>query len=236
MPTRHFLLIPGFMCDASLWKYVLADLEKLGHVQLADLNHGDSIESMAARILPTLPENCLVLGFSLGGYVARQLAWLAYQRGQTLAGLVLLNTSARASTAEEILRNQQQIRMLATYPYKGQTMTALRRALHPQRQDDAALLAHLQAMSLALGKEVFLRQLGIKRLDGHQQLVEIICPALVIASQDDQMRTAEETEKLAQCLPHAALQIIPDCGHMSLLEKAPEVIRLIQTWITQQSL
>lgn len=238
MSSRQFLLIPGFMCDASLWSEVLPDLEKLGKIHFADLNQGDSVESMAQRILPDLPANCIVIGFSLGGYVARQLAWLTRNRqeGQGLTGLVLLNTSARASTADEIARNQQQIRMLTTYPYKGQTMTALRRALHPLRQDNVALLNHLQAMSLALGKEVFLRQLGIQRLDGHAQLAAITCPAMVIASSNDQMRSMDEAEKLATGLPDAELHVVEDCGHMSVLERAPEVSRLLANWLVQRRL
>ncbi|MFZ6719237.1 alpha/beta fold hydrolase [Undibacterium sp. Ji49W] len=235
---RHFLLIPGFMCDASLWQLVLPALEQRGHVQLADLNQGDSIESMAQRIQATAPAHAIVIGFSLGGYVARHLAWrLSTQAaGTEPTGLVLLNTSARASTEEELRRNQQQIRMLAAYPYKGQTMTALRRALHPQRQDDTAMLAHLHAMSVALGKEVFLRQLAIQRGDGHHELPLIRCPALVVASRNDQMRSLEESEKLAHGLPHAELQIIEDCGHMSPLEKAPELIVSLDQWLKQNGL
>ncbi|MFZ6776855.1 alpha/beta fold hydrolase [Undibacterium sp. Ji83W] len=230
-PARQFLLIPGFMCDASLWKFMLPGLEQLGQVHVADLNEGNSIESMAQRLLPALPDKAIIIGFSLGGYVARHLAWLAHQKNKTIGGLVLLNTSARASTEDEVMKNRQQIKLLEHYPYKGQTMTALRRALHPQRQDDAVMLAHLQAMSLALGKQVFLQQLSIARTDGHHELPEITCPALVVASRNDQMRSLSESEKLANGLPHSALHVIEDCGHMSPLEKAPELITMLGNWL-----
>ena len=124
---------------------MLPALSAIAPVRFADINEGGSIEAMAVRIAATLPERCVLIGFSLGGYVARRVAYLAPDK---LAGLVLLNTSARASTAQELNRNQQQISMSQLYPFKGQTLTALRRALHPDRTDDAALLAHLQAMSL----------------------------------------------------------------------------------------
>lgn len=209
---------------------MLPGLEQLGQVHFADLNEGSSIESMAQGLLTALPDNGIIIGFSLGGYVARHLAWLAHQKNKSIRGLVLLNTSARASTADEDNKNRQQIKLLEHYPYKGQTMTALRRALHPQRQDDQLMLAHLQAMSLALGKQVFLQQLSIVRADGHHELAQITCHALVIASRDDQMRNLAESEKLANGLPHSSLHIIEDCGHMSPLEKAPELLQLLQTW------
>jgi len=50
------------------------------------------------------------------------------------------------------------------------------------------------------------------------------------------MRSLEESEKLAQGLAHAELQIIEDCGHMSPLEKAPELIVLIDKWLDQNVL
>lgn len=210
---------------------MLPGLEQLGQVHFADLNQGASIESMAQGLLTALPDKAIIIGFSLGGYVARHLAWLAHQKNKSIRGLVLLNTSARASTADEDNKNHQQIKLLEHYPYKGQTMTALCRALHPQRQDDAVMLAHLQAMSLALGKQVFLQQLSIVRADGHHELAQITCPALVVASRDDQMRSLAESEKLANGLPHSSLHIIEDCGHMSPLEKAPELITVLDNWL-----
>ncbi|MFZ6872035.1 alpha/beta fold hydrolase [Undibacterium sp. Di27W] len=235
-PARQFLLIPGFMCDASLWKFMLPGLEQLGQVHFADLNEGNSIEDMAARLLPALPDKAIIIGFSLGGYVARHLTWLALQQDKAISGMVLLNTSGRASTADEDNKNRQQIKLLEHYPYKGQTMTALRRALHPERQDDAVMLAHLQAMSLALGKQVFLQQLSIVRVDGHHELTEIACPALVVASRNDQMRSLAESEKLAHGLPDATLHIVEDCGHMSPLEKAPELITTLHGWLQQHAI
>ncbi|MFZ3000023.1 MAG: alpha/beta hydrolase [Undibacterium umbellatum] len=230
-PARQFLLIPGFMCDTSLWKFMLPGLEQLGQVHFADLNQGASIEGMAQGLLTALPDNGIIIGFSLGGYVARHLAWLAHQKNKSIRGLVLLNTSARASTADEVSKNRQQIKLLEHYPYKGQTMTALRRALHPQRQDDAVMLAHLQAMSLALGKQVFLQQLSIVRADGHHELPQITCPSLVVASRNDQMRSLLESEKLASGLPNAKLHVFEDCGHMSPLEKAPGLITALENWL-----
>ncbi|MCX7217910.1 MAG: alpha/beta hydrolase [Burkholderiales bacterium] len=225
------VLIPGFMCDASLWQAMLPELSKIAAVQFADINEGSSIAAMAERIIPSLPEHCVLIGFSLGGYVARRIAYLAPQK---LAGLVLVNSSARASTEQELQRNQQQIRMSTLYPYKGQTYTALKRALHPDRSDDAPLLAHLQAMSRNLGQQIFLRQLGLLRQDGHAELAHIKCPSLIIASRNDQMRSMQEAENMADALPNSHLNIIEDCGHMSPLERPEVVCQLLRAWLESE--
>ena len=51
------------------------------------------------------------------------------------------------------------------------------------------LLTQMQNMSLALGREVFIRQLSIVRDDGYADFQKIFCPTLVIASRQDQMRS-----------------------------------------------
>lgn len=228
----HFLLIPGFMCDDSLWQSLLPGLQKSAQVQLSDLNQGDSIEAMAARIVVAMPDHCIVLGFSLGGYVARQIALSAPEK---VAGLILLNTSARASTAEELRYNQQLIGISKLAHFKGMPLRAFQRALHPQRQHQAELLAHLQAMSIHLGNQVLQRQLGIVRADGHASLARIRCPALVIASRNDQMRSLEESENLARGISNASLAVIEDCGHMSPLEKPDAVLDAIEKWLTMNT-
>ncbi|MFZ6848646.1 alpha/beta fold hydrolase [Undibacterium sp. RuRC25W] len=224
----HIVLIPGFMCDATLWQTIMPDLQELGQVHLADLNEGENIDAMALRIINHLPELCVLIGFSLGGYVARRIAVLAANR---ISKLILLNTSARATTPEEIIRNQQQIKMLQTFPYKGQTFTALKRALHPDQSNNMALLTFLQNMSLTLGKDVFVRQLSIIREDGYADFKHILCPTLVVASRQDQMRALAESDNIVTELLDPTYHILEDCGHMSPLEKPDDVIAILQKFI-----
>ena len=226
--VKNFLLIPGFMCDDSLWKSILPRMEEIGQIYLADLNQGTTIEAMATRIIATMPDNCIVFGFSLGGYVAREIALGAPHK---VARLILLNTSSRASTNEELKYNQQLISISKNANFKGQPLRAFQRTLHPDHQNQPELLAQLQAMSLRLGTEVFQRQLGLIRIDGTSSLARISCPTLVIASRNDQMRTLEESEILSNGIPAATMHIIENCGHMSVLEKPLEVLAVIEHWL-----
>ena len=185
---------------------------------------------MAEYLLPKLPARCTLIGFSLGGYVAQRIARLVPQR---IDNLVLLNTSARASTSEEVARNRQQIKLCLAFPFKGQTRAAFLRALHPERKDKPDLLAYLQAMSLALGKQVFMRQLSIVRTDGHADLAHISCPTLVVASRNDQMRSLQEAENLVAGLPRGRLSIIENCGHMSPLEQPRALLDILTQYLAE---
>lgn len=225
---RNLVLLPGFMCDQNLWAAMRDGLATLGHLHFGDLSRDDTIEDMATRVLAGAPEKFVLIGFSMGGYVAQAMLRTAPER---VAGLILLNTSARGQPPEEIGRNRDRVMLAQRYPFKGQTQRALAQALHPRHANDTALLDRLQAMTLTLGKDVFLRQLALVRKDGHAGLGNIRCPSLVVASRDDQMRTLEETEEMARCILHSTLVIVDDCGHMTPLERPAELLSVIAQWL-----
>jgi len=222
------VLIPGFMCDQRLWQCVLPALQSMGRVHCMPAHQHDSIEACAAAVAEQIPDNAVVIGFSLGGYVARHLAARWPHKVQRL---FLLNSSARATTGEEIARAQQQMKALEVYPYRGQTRTALLRALHPQRPDPRWIDCML-AMSVDLGITTFRQQMAIVRADGHAELAALQCPVHIIASADDQMRTVQEAERMAAAALGSTLDILPDCGHMSVFEQPENVTRLLQYHLT----
>jgi pimeloyl-ACP methyl ester carboxylesterase len=89
------LLVPGFMADETLWRDLEAPLARFAPLHYADLRHDSSIEAMARRALDAAPPSFLLVGFSMGGYVAREIARLAPER---VRALVLIATSTRPDT------------------------------------------------------------------------------------------------------------------------------------------
>ena len=71
MSDRHLVLLPGFMCDADLWSDMAADLGKLGSVHHGNVYQDDTLEGMARRVLAEAPDSFVLVGFSMGGFVAR---------------------------------------------------------------------------------------------------------------------------------------------------------------------
>lgn len=68
------VLAPGYMLDDDLWREFKLQFE--GHaIFYADLTQDDTIAGMAARLIQDAPAQFLLIGFSMGGYVAgRSLA------------------------------------------------------------------------------------------------------------------------------------------------------------------
>ena len=222
------LFIPGFMADRTLWDEVVAALDPREEVAFADLDQGDSIEDMARRVLACAPASFDLVAFSMGGYVARAMARQAPGR---VKSLVLIATSARADTAEQIRQKAVAVAQLSSATaFRGLSRRAILASLHPDRSGDRALVERVRAMGERLGREVFLRQSSLPRASDIGRLSLIRCPTLVIAARDDRLRSLDESLELKEGIPGAQWVIIEASGHMVPLEAPEAVAGAIRAW------
>jgi len=219
------------MCDADLWADMAPDLGKIGQVHFGNVYNDDSLDGMARRVLSESPEKFVLVGFSMGGFVARVLTLLAPER---VTGVAFVASSARGYTPEETERRKQGFLPGNRPPRTGGGGTAL--GLHPDRERDPVLLDRLRGMQRRLGPDVRARQAALVRLDGYADLARIACPSLVVACRQDRLRTLAEIERMATSLPHSRFEVIEDCGHMAPLEKPHELAALLSGWIESAAL
>ena len=224
----NLVLIPGFMLDQALWDDLLPFLPPGLAIHFADLTTGDAIDAMARAILAQAPPEFIVLGFSMGGYVAREMARLAPER---VAGMILVATSARPDQPDMVERRVRAARHMAKGAFHGLARGAVRASLHADRANDTALIERVRSMGERLGADVFLRQSAVVRAGDLATLNRITCPALVIAADGDQLRPVDEVRELADGLPGARFAVIQHSGHMAPLE-APAVLGgMITHWL-----
>ncbi len=230
---RHLVLCPGFMNDRGLWARMETGLAALSRCHFADLGQDASLADIAGRVLATAPAKYVLIGFSMGGYVAREVVKQAPLR---VTGLVLMNTSARPDRANTVERNRGLIDVTKKRGFRGLSQTALRNALHPDRRHDGDLLNVMRDMALRMGEAAFLKQLGLKRGDGRPNLKEIECPTLVVWSRQDGLRSLDEARELSNGITNAHLAIIENCGHMTPLEQPDELLRILRDWLADTGL
>ncbi|QJQ03710.1 alpha/beta fold hydrolase [Herbaspirillum rubrisubalbicans] len=230
---RNLVLLPGFMLNEHLWDDMRDDLATLGALHFGDLGQDIGIQAMADAVLRQAPERFVLFGFSMGGFVAQAMALKAPER---VLGLGLLNTSSRPQTERESQATLAQIELAQRTPFKGLTSRALASSLHPARSQERALLDRLQAMALANGKEVFLRQLQTLRDSNAEDLQQLRCPVLIVSSDQDKLRSVEESQEMARQIPQARLEVIGDCGHMTPMEKPEALFSIVSDWITRSGL
>ncbi|AMP07596.1 alpha/beta fold hydrolase [Collimonas pratensis] len=225
----QLLLLPGFMLDQTLWDDLREGLQQLGQLHFGDLGQDDSISTMAARVLQQAPPRFILIGFSMGGYVAQAIMQQAPER---VIALALLNTSARQQNPREIAGNKVQLELAKQVPFKGLTSRALASSLHPDLAHDRVLLERLQAMALRNGKDVFIRQLSALRSDGYAELHKIQCPTLIVASNNDQLSSIAESQQMLEQIATAHMVLIENCGHMTPLEKPQQLLQILSDWIS----
>ncbi len=229
------LLLPGHLCDERMWTDSTASLQTAGYrAGVADLTKSSSIEDLAGDVLAEAPERFFLVGFSLGGIVAIEMAALAPER---LLGLVLIATNAHPDLPERsAARLVQQdaargggLRTLVAEELKPAYLGAANRG----RRD---LLDLFMARADRAGPEAFLRQSEALRTrrDRRDLLPEIGTPALLICGAEDALCPPEVHFSMAEALPHATVDIIEGAGHMVPLEQPERFQQILLEWLDLQ--
>jgi pimeloyl-ACP methyl ester carboxylesterase len=225
------LLVPGLLCTARLYSEQVAALWSLGPVTVADHTRDDSMAAIARRILSTAPPRFALAGLSMGGYIALTIVRFAPER---VVRLALLDTSARPDVPQQTERRLSQI-ALAESGKLGEVSQALWPLfVHRDRQQDQSLKQAVFGMAEQTGAEAFVRQQKaiMGRPDARPLLATIKCPTLVLVGDGDVLTPPALAEEIAAGIPGAQLAVIPDCGHLSTMERPEAVNRALAAWMT----
>jgi pimeloyl-ACP methyl ester carboxylesterase len=225
------VLVPGLLCTGALWAPQIAVLSDIADCTVADHTRHDTMEGIARAILAAAPERFALAGLSMGGYISYEILRQAPERVERLA---LLDTGSRADTPERTAARRD---LLATAGREGvrRAQELLMPALiHPSRLADKALVDTVLQMAVDTGLEAFRRQEAaiIVRPDCRPLLPDIRCPTLVLVGEQDALTPPELAREIAVGIPDARLEIVPDCGHLSTLERPEAVSSALRAWLT----
>ncbi len=224
------VLVPGLNCSARLYGEQIPALWRFGPVVVADHTRDASIAAITARILAAAPPRFALVGLSMGGYIAFEIMRQAPQR---VAKLALLDTGARPETAEQSARRQAPMAAARA----GDLLTVADQSfvffVHPSRHGDVALRDVVRAMAQDTGAPAFLRQQQaiMGRADSRPGLSAIRCPTLVLVGAQDQGTPPELAHEIAGGISGTRLVIVPECGHLSTLERPQAVTQALVEWM-----
>ncbi len=225
----RLIFIPGNMCDARLWREV-SDLPEWVCVDAPPLGQA-SISAMAFAVLAKINGPIILVGFSMGGIVALEMARQAPER---VNAMVLIDTNAGADLPERAaLRPIQQLRVR-----NGEMATIIADELKPAylaaaNRNDAALKQLLFDMAMELGEDIFLAQ--SEALRTRQDLGPVLDtfagPIAVMCGEEDRLCPPEWHEAMARRARDAQLTIIPGAGHMLPLEQPSAFSAALTAWL-----
>jgi pimeloyl-ACP methyl ester carboxylesterase len=192
----------------------------------------------AAAVLKALGvQSAAIVGISMGGYIALELA---LRHPELVHRLVLTSTSAGG--ASHVPPGPQMIALLTTPPEPGgdpgirahHAYTLLMASgfaeTHPEAMEHIAAVARYRPQS----GESYLRQL--QACWGHDvagRLGEIQIPTLVVHGESDPLIPVGNGHFLAQHIPHARLILYPNTGHIPIIERAEDYNRDVLTFLSE---
>jgi len=181
----------------------------LGHHSISDYA-GVLLEFVKALNLSTV----VLVGHSMGGAIA--LDFSARYPSRVL-GLVLVGTGATLRVSAALMRTTSH---LETFPEAIKLLTRL--SFGPQTD---ARLKELASRRLAEIRLPVLHGdlLACDAFEGSQQLAAITAPTLILCGTADKMTPPVHSVFLRDHIAGARLELVPDAGHMVMLEK-PELV------------
>lgn len=227
------MLIHPFPVDSTYWAPMRNGLEAAGHTVLApDLpgfgaraaEPGWTMNGEADRLAGELPDGAVVVGLSMGGYLA--LALVA-RHPVKVGSLVLADTRADGETPEGMEARRSTAATLRGRGADDFLAAFVPRALGPDAPDEvrtrlAAIAAAQPADAMA---DATMAIAG--RDDNTGALAGIAAPTLVVVGEHDAITPPALSTAMAAAIPGATLAIVGGAGHMTALEQPEEFTALV---------
>jgi|SRR5208283_5330628 len=214
--------IPGLACSARLYAEQIPQLWTIGPVTIAQHARHESMGAIARSILASAPERFALIGLSMGGYVSFEIMRQAPSR---VVKLALLDTSARPDSPEQTENRRIQIGLAEKTPIADLADTLFPRLVHPGRLGDEQLRKIVRIMAEEAGSAGFIRQQRaiMGRPDSRPSLSAIQCPTLVLVGDGDELTPPDRAAEMARGIAGSRLVTVPECGHLSTLERPQHV-------------
>lgn len=236
------VLIHGFGLDRSIWRKMVFEYMPDQFVILPDVRgHGESdapsgpysmnqlADDLAGLLHILNVDKVIVCGHSMGGYIS--LAF-AERYSQQLAGLGLITSRAEADSA-----GKRKSRYDLVERIRGRGAIELAESLAPRLSKDETIIRETydkirQTSPMGL---IGASQAMAERPDRHDLLKKITVPALVVASEEDQIVDLEDAKEMASLFPNAEFLAIPEAGHMPMWENPPVLAKGLLALIARAS-
>ncbi len=238
--AESLVLVPGLMCDITVWENQIATLGSHCNVQVAEHGLIDALGVMAERILDNAAPRFALAGHSMGGRVALEVVARAPERVTRLA---LLDTGYEALASGEAGDREKagRYRLLEMAKRDGMLVMAhdwARGMVHPTRLTDRKLMDAIHSMIARAGVEQFEAQIRalLARPDRTGLLSDLRMPTLVLCGREDAWAPLSRHREMARRISGSELVDVPESGHMSTMECPEAVTAALLAWLAPSSI
>jgi pimeloyl-ACP methyl ester carboxylesterase len=225
----NLLLLPGLLCDRTVWRGQIAHLADVTH-RVADYGSSDTLPAMAQRALKDAPARFALAGHSMGARVALEIMRIAPERVERLA---LLDTGIHTLQPGETAKRMKLVELARTHGMEALCEAWLPPMVHPDRLGDDPFMRPLRDMVARFTPERFAGQISalLNRPDPALLLASITCPTLVGVGRQDAWSPPAQHEPIAAGIRNARLVIFEDAGHFAPYERPDQVTTAMRAWL-----
>lgn len=239
-PTPHWVFLHGWGSDSRTWnplcnllpgRHTFIDLPGFGFAA-ADTSDLDSFLTQTGT---QLPQNCVLVGWSLGGMLATQLA---HRNPGKVIALITIASNAVFVARDDWPEAMERFTFEQFYGDFEQnaastwTRFCALQALGDSKRKIVAQHLRQQTPPQPDGESVWQRGLRwLETLDNRQILAELAIPQYHLFGANDALVPAAAADHLRQLHPSAMLEVLPDSGHAPHLASPERVAQKLQDWL-----
>jgi len=242
----NLYLLHGWAMNSRVWDPVLDRLQRNWRVISIDLpGHGKSdpinsaqisLDTMADKLVEVIKPGARIIGWSLGGMLALNIA---YRYPQLIKQLVIVACSPRFTRSQDwpCAVEPKVIQGFAADLLKDYRATILRfLALQTLGSQHARLVTRQMRDSVFINGEPYLATLvdGLRLLtdsDLRTAIAQVTCPTLIVLGEKDTMTPACSGVQTQQLIPGSQLTIIAGAGHAPFISHTQEFLTAVNGFL-----
>jgi pimeloyl-ACP methyl ester carboxylesterase len=230
MSLEYAVFIPSQLLTAPFWTPLVERLCGRIEATVIDGSSHDNVAAIAQSILDIAPKRFSLFSHGMGGFIAFEMWRRAPER---IERLLLFGTLASQDAPAQTQRRLNYLRLVQSGQFDAVVEERLPLLVHPERRDDAVLLASIREMARTTGPEHFLKQQHaiMNRPDSRATLRQIDCPILIVYGRHDGITTLAHQQEMLEDNPRASFQIVEECGHLGPIERPDLIARLVTEWL-----
>lgn len=240
----NLVLIHGWGCDSRTWQPVQESLQSVASITLIDLPGFGvspvvpefSLDAVLDNIATQLPQDAVVMGWSLGGMLAVQLAARFPGRIRaliTLAANLKFVTAPDYPTAMPRAINRQFNQGFAQDPQA--TLKLFGGLLAQGDADERGLLKQLRRCDTGLVTDNWLQALQLlAALDNRAAFAQLTQPGLHLFADKDALVPVAAADAMRQINPHQEIKIIENTAHALHWSKPQAVVECVAHFLKTQ--
>jgi len=158
--------------------------------------------------------SAVFIGHSMGSAIVMSLA---LEQPQHILGLGLVGSGARLKVSKILLETAS-----SPTTFHNAIDTIVSWSFAPQAPEQLKVLAAKRMIEIRYSV-LYNDLLACDAFDVSEHVDKIQCPTLVMCGEQDKMTPKRYSQFLADRIPHSNLAVIPDAGHMVMLEQ-PDIV------------